>query len=128
MNTGFNEDAVNWLKRKGFSEDEIKQARESLAVIWKHLDKGEQTFIKLPKGTSRKVASIVYSIVMNSDYDGRPIGFDKNGLIAITDGAKKRFGEDMELGEYEEVLTKITKIKVGRTRSDPRSRTSVKKG
>lgn len=127
MNTDFNEDAVNWLKRKGFSGDEIKQAKESLAVIWKHLDRGEEAFIKLPKGTSRKVASIVYSVVMNSDYDGRPIGFEKNGLIAITDGAKKRFGDDMELGEYEEVLAKINKIKVGRTRSDPRSRTSVKK-
>ena len=128
MNDDFNEDAVNWLKRKGFSEDEIKQAKDSLAVIWKHLDRGEETSIKLPKGTSRKVASIVYSVVMNSDYEGQPIGFEKNGLIAITDGAKKRFGDDMELGEYEEVLTRINKIKLGRTRSDPRSRTSVKKG
>jgi hypothetical protein len=127
MNTDFNEDAVNWLKRKGFSEDEIKQARDSLEVIWKRLDKGGETFIKLPKGASRNVASIVYAVAVNSDYEGRPIGFEKNGLISIGDGAKKTFNDDMELGEYEEVLGKISKIKLGRTRSDPRSRLSVKK-
>lgn len=128
MKTNFNEDAVNWLKRKGFSDKEIGDAGNALGLIWKNIDSGKETFVKLPKGTSRKVASIVYSVIMNSDYDGRPVGFLDNGLIAITDGAKKRFGEDMEIGEYEEVLTKISKIKLGRGRSDPRSRTSVKKG
>jgi len=127
MKTDFNEDAVNWLKRKGFTEDEIGKAGETLATIWKHVDAGKETLIRLPKGTSRRVASIVYAIAVNSDYEGRPTGFEKNGLISITDGAKKTFNEDMEIGEYEEVLSKINKIKVGRTRSDPRSRLSVKK-
>jgi len=128
MDTAFNEEAVNWLKRKGFTRDEIEDARNSLSVIRRNFERKGEASIKLPKGTSGRVASIVYAVAMNTDYDGRPIGFDKNGLIAITDGAKERFQENMEIGEYEEVLTRINKIKRGRTRSDPSSRTSVKKG
>ena len=127
MNTDFNEEAVNWLKKKGFKEEEINDARNYLATIWKHMDAEKETTIKLPKDTSKKVASLVYSIALNSDYYGRPIGFLDNGLIAVTPGAKKIFEEEIKIGEYEEVLSKINKIKVGRTRSDPRSRTSVKK-
>ncbi len=127
MEANFNEDAIGWLKKKGFDEDEIEAARRSLNTAWKGVEAGKETAIRLPKGTSARVAALVYSVLLNTDVDGRPLGFQKGGLIDISEGARRRFGEEMEIGEYEEVLERIKKIKIGKAYSDPRKRTSVKR-
>ncbi|NYZ77165.1 hypothetical protein H0O02_02515 [Candidatus Micrarchaeota archaeon] len=127
MEANFNEDAILWLRKSGFSEDEMEAARKSVAAAHKHFVAGRESAITLPKGTADKVAAVVYAILSNTDMGGRPTGFQKNGLIDIGDDARKTFGEEMEIGEFEDVLKRISKIKLGRSCSDPRTRTSIVK-
>ena len=127
MEANFNEDAITWLRKKGFKDEEIESARRSLSIVRKNLESGKETTVRLPKGTSGKVAALVYSVLLNTDVEGKPLGFQNSSLIDVTPGARKRFGEEVEIGEYEEVLEHIKKIKFGRSYSDPRRRTSVKK-
>jgi len=123
----FNEDALSWLKKNGFKNEEIDAAKRALSIAWKHIKAGKEDTLMLPKGTSKKVAALVYSVVSESDMKGRPLGFEKSGFVSITEGARRRFNEESELGEYESVIERMSKIKLGRGLSDPKKRTSVKK-
>ncbi len=125
MDIYFNEDAIEWMRKKGFSEAEIEEARRAISIAWKHVEAAKGETLILPKGTSGKVAALVYAVLSNTDIEGRPLGFQKGGLVDVTDEARKSFDEEAEIGEFEDVLERISKIKIGRGRSDPRRRTSV---
>ncbi len=127
MKVFFSEDALAWLRKTGFDEDEVDAARKALSTAWKGLKEGKEVTIKLPKGTSSRVAAIVHAVVSTTDARGWPTGFGKSGIIDIADDVKSKFDEEMEIGTYEDILASAKKIKLVRMLSDAKRRSSVKK-
>ncbi len=127
MEAVFSEDALDWLKKAGFSEDEKERARKILSIAWKHYDEGREASLKLPKETTARVAALVYAALTVTDVKGRPMAFGARGVIELSEGTRETFEEEMEIGSYEDLMSKTAKLKLGRGMSDPRTRTSVKK-
>jgi len=127
MEAVFSEDALDWLKKAGFSEDEAERARKILSIAWRHYDEGREATLRLPKETTARVAALVYAALTVTDVEGRPMAFGTKDVIGISEGTRKAFEEEMEIGSYEDIMSKTAKLKFGRGMSDPRSRTSVKK-
>ncbi len=127
MEAVFSEDALTWLKRTGFDADEIEAARKQISIAWKNYEKGKEVSLKLPKGTPAKVAALVYASLVVTDVEGKPMSFRIPGVINITKGTRQTFMEEMEIGSYEDLASKTAKLKLGRSMSDPKKRSSVKK-
>lgn len=127
MEAVFSEDALTWLKRTGFDADDIEAARKQISIAWKNYEKGKEVSLKLPKTTPAKVAAIVYASLVVTDVEGRPMSFCIPGVINLTKGNHQTFMEEMEIGSFEDIVSKTAKLKLGRGMSDPKTRTSVKK-
>ncbi len=127
MEAVFSEDALAWLKKMGFDDDETEDARRHISVAWKHFDEGREVSLELPKGISARVAALVYAALSVTDVEGKPMSFRTGGIIEISRGARQTFKEEMEIGSYEDLVSKTAKLKLGRGMSDPKKRTSVKK-
>jgi hypothetical protein len=127
MEAVFSEDALTWLRKEGFKDDEMEEARKQISTAWKHFEEGKEVSLKLPKGTSAKVAAIVYAALSVTDVRGKPVSFHSRGVISLSEGVRETFREEMEIGSYEDLISKAAKIKLSRGLSDPKKRSSVKK-
>ncbi|MFH1221841.1 MAG: hypothetical protein V1492_02015 [Candidatus Micrarchaeota archaeon] len=121
MNLVFNEDSLNWLRQKGFSDSDIEDSQRCISIAAKSAKNGELTF-RLPVDTTLKVAALAYAVVLTMDEETIT-----GTLVSMSEEARDAFNEEMEIGELEQVTAKIGKIKLGRRYSDARTKTSIKK-
>lgn len=122
MNFVFSEESLKWLKEKGFNEWEIEDAQKCISIAVKNLAACETAF-KLPEGTTMKVAALAYSVISNLDEE---IMYSK--IISISQDIRDAYNEEIEIGQLEELHSKIKKVKLGKFYSDARKKSSVKKG
>lgn len=122
MNFSFSEESLQWLKSKGFNDWEIEDVQRCVSLVAKNALKNEETF-KLPEGTTMKVAALTYAILTNLDEE-----LLEKRIITISEEVKDAYNEEIEIGELEEIHSKLKKIKLGRIYSDARKKSSIKKG
>lgn len=125
MGLMFDEDAVVWLERNRFKEQDMEKAIELLNSVWKKAEKSKEGPIIVPKETPKDVAALVYLLSSITDEKGKILCFREHGLVSIPDEARKRFPEFVELHEIESVTDNFEKAKFGRKHMDARRRGSV---
>lgn len=123
MKYHFDQNALNWLLSKGFSEPQMLELLELLNRFEGQMMKGKNELVILPKGTSANVAAIFDLLYLITDAKGTPLCFEET-FINIPNEAKERFSEGMEIGELETVIGKMAAAKFGREHSDPKRRGS----
>jgi len=116
----FRESASIWLKENSFSDEEI----EKLQNILNNLAKTKKLVI--PKGTDMKVSAMAYLLDSVLDEDGGPVCFEEEGLIGIPREARTQFVDALEIEEFEGTISRLKRIKEGRTHSAPKRRGSTK--
>jgi len=117
---------MTWLSENRFRDDEVKELEMLLNVLEGHRKKDAE--LKLPAGTSPKVATLYALLDSITDAEGRSICFEENGLIDIPDEARNYFDEDMELEELDRAVAGFKKVKFARRYSYPRRRGENKQG
>jgi len=122
----FSDFSITWLKENRFRDDEVKELETALNMLDVHRRKDGQ--LRLPEGTSPKVATLFALLDSITDADGRPICFEENGMIDIPDEARQYFDEDMELEELDRAVAGLKKVKFARRYSYPRRRGENKQG
>ncbi|MBD3210031.1 hypothetical protein GF318_01475 [Candidatus Micrarchaeota archaeon] len=118
------ESAVTWLKENGFEKPDIKELERVLNQIDLKKRK-ENDLLILPDNTGKKVAAMVYLLDLITDSEGKPLCYDSKGFVEIPDEAKELYRNELELEELEDSISKIKKVKFGRTHSRPKRRGSV---
>jgi len=118
------ESAIVWLKERGFEEQEIEGLQHILNNIEMHKRKDDPVII-IPKTTSKRVAMMVHLVDSITDGDGNPVCFEKTGFIDIPEEAREYYENELELGELEDAVAKLQKVKFGRMHSSPKRRGSV---
>ncbi len=127
MKRFFDEDSVDWLKRNGFTKDEISKLTGVLEKLETQHERGEQFYIKLPKNTTDRISVLVYLLDSITDAEGKPICFEEGGIITIPDEARENFEGGFELEELEKASEKLKNVKFGRRYSYPKKR-GMRKG
>ncbi len=120
----FRESAIEWLREKKFNDIEIEALQDILNNVAK--SRGE-AFIRLPKGTSSRIAAMVYLLDSVVDDNDRPICFDEKGFIGIPREAKTQYEDALKIEEFEDTIERLKRIKQGRAHSAPKRRGSGKK-
>ena len=123
MDYTLRESAVIWLKERGFQETEVEELQRVLNVVG---FKKQEDLVILPKNTSKRIAAVIYLLNLITDAEGKPLCCDKHGLIEIPDEAKQYYEEELELENLEESISKLQKVKFGRSHSSPKRRGTVK--
>ncbi len=120
----FRESAIEWLKEKKFDDIEI----ETLQGILNNVARSHgEAFIRLPKGTSSRIAAMVYLLDSVVGDDNRPICFDEKGFIDIPREARNQYEDALKIEEFEDTIERLKRIKQGRAHSSPKRRGSGKK-
>ena len=128
MTLRFNEDAVAWLEKQGFSMEDRAKLASVLEMIQRRLERNEGPLVILPKDTPENVAAMAYLLDSVTDMEGNMLCFAEGELLTVPDEARQRFKEAIELEELDNLTNKLKKAKFAREHSDPRRRSSVLKG
>ena len=121
----FRESALEWLRGKGFSSSEIDELQRILNLVGLHKSM-DDPLILVPKNASRRVAAVVHLLNSVTDAEGKPLCFEEEGFINIPEDAQRFYDKEAELRELEEAISKLQKVKFGRSHSAPKRRSSVK--
>ncbi|MEM4166129.1 MAG: hypothetical protein QW153_02240 [Candidatus Bilamarchaeaceae archaeon] len=122
MDLVFSEESLKWLKEKGFNDWEIEDAQKCINIAAKSILNNE-TAIRIPEGTTVKVAALAYAVLSNFDEN-----MAQSKMITISQEIRDAYNEEIEIGQLEELHAKIRKVKLGKIYSDARKKSSVKKG
>ena len=114
-------EAVAWLKEKGFEQNEINHLAELLNRFQSKMNEGNSEFIKLPRNTSKKVGTVFHLLYSITDAEGKPLCFDET-TIRIPGEARRNYRDNIELAELEDLMGKLNKAKFARGKMDPRRR------
>ncbi|MFH1393785.1 MAG: hypothetical protein ABII71_03015 [Candidatus Micrarchaeota archaeon] len=128
MTLRFNEDAVAWLEKHGFSMEERAKLASVLEMIHRRLEKNEGPLVILPKDTPEKISAMAYLLDSVTDAEGNMLCFNDGKLLTIPDEARDRYQEAIELEELDMLTDRLKSSKFARGHSDPRKRSSVLKG
>ncbi|HID73045.1 TPA: hypothetical protein EYP38_03825, partial [Candidatus Micrarchaeota archaeon] len=118
MTLRFNEDAVAWLEKHGFSMEDRAKLASVLEMIHRRLEKNEGPLVILPKDTPENVAAMAYLLDSITDMDGNMLCFGEGELLTIPDEARQRWREAIELEELDMLTDKLKKAKFARGQMD----------
>lgn len=118
MTLAFNEDAVEWMEQQKFTEKEMEDAAKLVSIALKRA----AVPLRIPEGVSLKAAAIAYAVLATLDEDTV-----QDRFVDISDEARQTYQEEVEIGEFEETMQKIGKVKLGKTHSGAKRKSSVKK-
>ena len=116
----FGKKSIEWLKRKGFTNPEIEKLQEIMTSMYKQTGKVEHPVIRLPRRASVKISALAFLLDSITDADGMPLCYEKE-CLEIPEEAKAFYEGELGLGELEEIVGKMQKVKF-REHSDARRR------